>query len=201
MLLSDEQKDVLKEIINLGVGKAANLLNQMVHHHVTLQVPTLDIKHLGSISNEFAHLEEKGLSSVKLRFRGEFSGITEVIFPSQSALNLVSLLTNENDDSNDFDSLKEGTLGEVANILLNSIMGSISNILHTHFEFDLPFYSEEKIFDLLSLGEDNNPVILFGEASFLIEDLEIEGKILFILELVAFERLKDILDKILDSNE
>lgn len=198
MLLSDEQKDALKEIINVGVGKAANLLNQMVHHHVSLKVPKLDVKHLTSIKDEFAIFEEKGLSSVKLKFRGEFSGITEVVFPSQSALNLVSLLTGEKFDSPDFNSLKEGTLSEVANILLNSIMGSISNILKTHFEFDLPYYSEEKILNLLSLDTESNPIILFGEANFSIEDLQIEGNILFVLELVAFEQLKKILNRILD---
>jgi len=200
MLLSIEQIDVLKEIINLGVGKSAGLLNQMVNHHVTLKVPTVNVEHFVTVREKYEILKEVNLSSVRLGFHGEFSGITEIVFPSQSALNLVALLTGEKFDSPDFDSFKEGTLSEVANILLNSIMGSISNVLNTHFEFDLPYYSEEKILNLLSLDSDSNPIILFGETHFQIEDLQIEGNIFFVLELVAFEQLKNILNRILDSN-
>lgn len=201
MLLSNEQLDILKEIMNMGIGKSSALLNQMVNSHVTLNVPTINAGHSELIKTKYQSVGEERLSAVRMGFHGKFSGISEIVFPSQSALNLVSVLTGEKIGSPDFDSLKQGTLSEVSNILLNSVMGAVSNMLNLHFDFDLPLYSEDKISNLLSLDTGENPVILFGGANFVIEQLQIEGDIIFVLEIAAFKNLLVILNRMLAAND
>ena len=39
MNVTDYQLDALKELINIGVGRAAGMLNQILDNHVYLQVP------------------------------------------------------------------------------------------------------------------------------------------------------------------
>jgi len=41
--LNDIQKDVLSEIINIGIGKAGNLFNDILETHITLNVPKINI--------------------------------------------------------------------------------------------------------------------------------------------------------------
>ena len=43
MNLNELQLDYLKEIINIGIGKSANLLNQVVKNKVVLKVPVVQI--------------------------------------------------------------------------------------------------------------------------------------------------------------
>lgn len=196
MLLSEKQLDTLKELINIGVGKAANLLNDMVQSHVKLSVPKIKVDYVSNLQEELVHLKGEILSAVKLGFKGTFSGTTEIVFPVASAQKLVSLLTGERIDSPNLDSLKTGTLNEIANILLNSVMGVIANLLETHFRYELPAYSEESIEQLLMTASDIDQIILFGETHFEIEQLQIEGNIIIILELSALEHLKTALNNL-----
>jgi len=197
MLLSTGQLDAFRELTNIGMGKAAALLNNLVHSHVTLKIPTVKVEYYNDIKKELSALQNEKLSTVKVGFYGDISGVTEVVFPSESALNLVSLLTGEHFDSPRFDSFKEGTLNEVANILLNSIMGVMANLLNTHFDYDLPTYTEEKINDLFVIGNDINPIVFVGEAQFVIRELKIEGSVFIIFELGAFDHLKKVLDNLM----
>ncbi len=43
MTCTAEQIDILKEMINLGVGKGADVLNTILHSHVRLQIPSLKV--------------------------------------------------------------------------------------------------------------------------------------------------------------
>ena len=39
MILTAEQQDILTELINIGVGRASGMLNEMLQSHVDLQSP------------------------------------------------------------------------------------------------------------------------------------------------------------------
>ena len=197
MLFTSEQIDLLKELINIGVGKAAALFNNMVKSHIELSVPDIKVNQLKDIDRDIKNLKGQNLSAVKLGFRGNFSGVTEIVFPNKSAINLVSLLTGEDSDSSNLDDLRAGTLNEVANMLLNSVMGVLANLLNTHFQYDIPTYSEDTIENLLKINEDENQIILLAETHFVIKNLDIEGDILILLELSAYEHLKEKLDSLL----
>ncbi len=46
MNITPEQIDTLKELVNIGVGRAANMLNQLVQSRIYLQVPSINVFHL-----------------------------------------------------------------------------------------------------------------------------------------------------------
>ncbi len=196
MLLTDEQLDAFRELLNIGIGQAANLLSEMVQSHVKLTVPELNIDYVSELHYNFDSSDEDH-SSVKLSFTGSFSGLTEIVFPAQSAKNLVSFLTGEKIDSPNLDSLRAETLNEIANMLLNSVMGVISNLLRTHFKYEIPTYSEDSIKNLLDLDSQGENVVLLGHTHFEIENKQIQGDIILILELIAFNELKSQLNKLL----
>ncbi len=200
MTLNQDQMDVLTEIINIGVGKSASLLSDILNTAITLSIPAIKIKTLGEMRRDFRNGAMHKYTVIKLDFDGPFSGIAQVVFPTESAASLVSLLTDAEPDSMELDSLSAGTLSEIANIVLNGVMGSIANILGSSFQYHLPVYSEggPDIFLHDDLGDD--AVLLISETDFQAKKYNIEGEFVLLLELAAFGELKNRLDKLVNES-
>jgi chemotaxis protein CheC len=89
------QIDALKELINIGVGHGASMMNSMLRSHIFLQVPFIKIISLEELRKEMEALGGDQLAVVGLKFKGSFSGTAELVFPSTSASNLITVLTDE----------------------------------------------------------------------------------------------------------
>jgi len=199
MLLNEQELDVFTELINIGVGKAVGLLNELVTAPIVLSVPKIMIETLDDLLNK---LEEGCLETyyaVKLNFEGSFSGVAEIVFPSDSGNNLVSILTGEEKYSEELDNLRVGTLNEVANMLLNGVMGSISNLIKEEFEYSVPVYYEDTFRNLVFEKNASEKVVLYGKTHFMVKDLSIEGDIIVLLELPSFNNLKAELNKLIEG--
>ncbi|MEJ1936804.1 chemotaxis protein CheX, partial [Nostoc sp. NIES-2111] len=170
MSVTVDQLDALQELINIGVGRAANLLNEMVDSHIRLEIPFVKVLTASQAYQELAsRFHDNSLSSVKLGFTGSFYGTAGLIFPTESASKLVSVLTGEEAGSADLDAVKIGTLSEIGNIVINGVMGSISNVLQQHMNYTLPVYLEDTIANLVFTSHGNESKILLAQAHFTIE--------------------------------
>ncbi|MCU0541487.1 MAG: chemotaxis protein CheC [Oscillatoriaceae cyanobacterium Prado104] len=191
MLLTADEIDAIKELINIGVGQAAAMLNEMLQFPIELQIPEVDI--LSRAELQEVMIQRFGLeplSLVELGFNGAFCGSAQLLFPTESALNLVSVLTGEDKTSPDLDSLKTSTLTEVGNMLINGVMGSIGNVLDQNLEYEVPYYLEEGVAELLREKQptDCNDVLL-APAHFYVKELEIQGDILLFFDVGSFKVL------------
>jgi chemotaxis protein CheC len=192
MDVDKESLDAITETINIGVGRSASLLNQMTGSHIQLQIPKLSVFQFKDLKDNNWSLDgEEIMSTVMLEFQGNFSGVTAVLFPSDSAASLVMLLSGENEPGPEMDALRIETLKEVGNIIINSVMGSISNVLSKHLSFSLPVYYEGKLSAVAATRnhfEDDDWVII-AHTHFQIESENIEGKILLVLDIRSLEHL------------
>ncbi|MBD2445778.1 chemotaxis protein CheC [Nostoc sp. FACHB-152] len=190
MNVTADQLDALQELINIGVGRAASLLNEMVDSHIHLQIPVVKVLTAAEAYEELnARFHNDSLASVKLSFSGDFYGTAGLVFPTESASTLVSILTGEEAGSDDLDAVKIGTLSEIGNIVINGVMGSISNVLKQHMQYTLPVYLEDTIDNLLLPTQVSNSKILLAQARFNIEQLELMGDIVLIFEVGTFDAL------------
>jgi len=191
--LTHDQLDALKELINIGVGQAAGMLSEMIDYNIRLQIPEVEILPLLEMQNQQKkRLGSDPLSAVKLPFSGSFAGNAQLIFPTESAAMLVSVLTGEDVESPDLDSLKISTLSEVGNILLNGVMGSISNILEQQLDYAIPCYEEEDIDHILSFKMGYNEAhVLLARTHFDIEELQVKGDIVLFFDVNSFQLLLD----------
>lgn len=191
MDVTNYQIDALKELINIGVGRAAGMLNQMVESHVNLQVP--DVRILAPVDfqeHKVVELDMNKLAAVQLTFKGPFSGIAALVFPPDSAAKLVDVLTGEEPGAIDLDAIRIGVLTEVGNIILNGVMGSISNVLEQHLKYTIPTYVEDRIEHLLALDDIASTVgIVLARTRFTVAQLSIEGDILLLFEVGSLEML------------
>lgn len=195
MHLTDDQLDALQELINIGVGRAASMLNEMVDARIILQIPVVKVLSLLNLQQELkGRFNEGYFSAVKLSFIGAFCGTAELVFPTDSASTLVAVLTGEELGTPDLDAVRIGTLSEVGNIVINGVMGSISNVLKQHMNYTMPVYLEDTIENLLKLDNSSNVAILLAQTRFTIEKLQIIGDIILIVELNSFDALLEAIN-------
>jgi chemotaxis protein CheC len=177
--LTESQEDALSEIFNIGVGKAASVLSHMTEKRVELVTPKVEVISQKDMSS---HLNMGGveIASVKMEFHGDYEGASAIFFPHSSALKLVNLLTDEDEESDDFDGILTETLKEVGNIVVNSVLGSLSNILDCRLEYSLPSY-KKNVFD--KVFEEQEGYGILANTNFSLGDDHISGNIIILLSL------------------
>ncbi len=204
MKLTEDQIDALGEIFNIGVGKGADTLNQMLGCQIKIRVPEVQFLTLKELEEQAQEFGPKEVATVNLAFEGSLTGNTMLAFPAQSAQNLVSVLTGEEPGSPELDSVTVDTLSEVGNIIINSVMGSITNFFDQRLDYSIPHYAEDAIHKLVARHiTDTSFSIILAKAHFSVENLEIDGEIVLVLGIGSLEILLkaiEIFRKNLESN-
>jgi len=196
---SPELKDALREIINIGVGKAAGMLNELLNNHIHLEVPRVDIIPFSDIDREFGVKGVTPVSAVQLRFKGPITGVSSLVFLPDSAAKLVDVLMGEEPLSDDLDAIKIGTLSEVGNIILNAVMAAFGNFLETRLSYSIPAYVEGSMSSVLHLEMERNAPVLSATTHFSVESYRIEGEIILLFEIGSFDVLKCAVDTTMNS--
>ncbi len=204
MNVSPRHLDAISELLNIGVGRAAGMLNQMVGSPIRLEVPSVKILRASQLGAELG--PAGSLSFVRLHFGGALEGTAALVFPPDSGAKLVAALLGEAprtaEPPADLDSLRSGTLSEVGNIVINGVMGSIGNILHLRLTYGLPTYLEaspDHVFDPRGAGPGaaaGDPMVVVAHARFTVEDLDIRGTILLVFEVLSFGALLAAVDAV-----
>ncbi|MBD3558075.1 chemotaxis protein CheC [Planktothrix sp. FACHB-1355] len=191
MNLTTSQIDAIQELLNIGVGRAANVLNEMLDAYIHLQIPYIKIKLPQELQREMQTSFGRGrVAAVRQDFSGSFSGIAELVFPTDSACMLAAILTGEELGTPDLDAVRISTLSEVGNILINSVIGSIGNLINRNLEYELPYYIEDTVENLIHFHNKVAPTtVLLAQTQFTIERFQIRGDIILIFELSSFNLL------------
>lgn len=194
--ISHEQLEAIKELCNIGVGRGASVLNTMLSCHITLSVPHVKIVSQNDFKEELKlFAKESSISAVSLDFNGKISGSAQLIFPTETASSLVAVLVDEGDDL-DMDALRAGTFCEVGNIVLNGVMGSISNMLNLSFDYSVPEYIETKPENFInkpSVTQESH--VLLARTRFIIDELDIEGDIALFMQIRAIHTLIETIEE------
>lgn len=195
--ITELELDSIKEFISIGMGKAGKVLNAMLDSHIVLSVANVEILSENDIDNILKEKNGNKISKVEMRFSGDIEGTTSMLFPTSSALNLVQALTGDELETDDLDAIRVGTLSEIGNIVINSLMGMISNILKMNLKYTVPYHSENTITEIyqsvITESKEENVLIKIS-TDFDIKNLSIQGSIVLFLSLKAFDKLKALID-------
>ena len=195
---TDRHLDAISELLNIGVGRAAGMLNQMVGSPIRLEVPTVKILRASELGAELERGRAEPLSFVRLGFGGALEGTAALVFPPGSAAKLVAALIGEDPEvrTADLDSLRVGTLSEVGNIVINGVMGSIGNILRVRLTYGLPTYLEASLDHLFNQRAAADSMVVVAHTRFTVENLDIQGTILLVFEVLSFDALLAAVDAV-----
>ncbi|NRA37792.1 MAG: chemotaxis protein CheC [Planctomycetes bacterium] len=197
-----EEMEVLTELVNIGVGRAAASMSDMIEQRIELTVPQI---HIGQVNEMFDAMRDEGahVSAVEQRFSGTFSGMSALMFPTESAATIVCLLLQEeisNANSASLEELeaeRESVLTEIGNVLINAIMGSLGNTLSSHLQYTLPVYVESGADDLcLRWGEQTDGAMIV-KVKFEVSDAHISGQFLMMFEVGSLKNLHECICNLL----
>lgn len=199
-MLNPKQVDTITEIINIGVGKGSASLSQMIDGEILLNVPYVNVISFDHVLEEIQKLGKGDeVHSVEMRFSGEYEGSANVILPDDSSKLLASLLMHEDPDSATIDEMKDGLMIEVGNIILNGIMGSFGNILDAPLDYHMPKSYQGDVDGIYSqLDKERYNKVLVCHTNFAVRGKNISGDILIMYEMKSFDKLSNVLDKMIE---
>ncbi|MBN1166503.1 MAG: hypothetical protein JXA44_05150 [Methanospirillaceae archaeon] len=192
MNVSLEVLDGLRELITIGVGHSAGMLNRLTRAHVTLTVPDVFISDEASLlyaRSVFSGMTRGEISQVILRFTGALSGSFYLIIPHTSALNLVMILTGEEGSPDEMDALRIETLLEVGNIITGSVMSALSIVLTSRLSFQFPGYQTGPYDSVHPFTLPESDVGIIARTWFLLQKKEIEGDLFIHLTRESYAHL------------
>jgi chemotaxis protein CheC len=192
MLLTTQQEDILTELINIGMGRAASTLNQMMGTHVLLQVPVIEVMSQAELIQAFQ--QDDSLATVRMNFKGTFAGAALLVFPRDSASIVVDLLMGQAPQVDDLDMLRVGALTEVGNIILNGVVGSLSNMLQQEINYTIPTYLESDIKHLVAEETNGNSIIIMARTQLKMEQHQVEGHVILLFQVDILDALIQTLD-------
>ena len=199
-LLSDLQLDALTELVNIGVSRAANSLRAMVGAQVHLSVPTVALVSRGEAIGILSEREAKNLVAVHQVFEGDITGRALLIFPETKSLELVRAITGGDLPLEDIIELEQEALAETGNVLLNSCLATIANMLHRSLKMSLPEVLRGNATTFFSLAPppEAGDVVMFLYIDFAIRERDISGYIAMIMDLPSLTALTHLLDEFIE---
>ncbi|MFO7819761.1 MAG: hypothetical protein R6V17_05925 [Halanaerobacter sp.] len=208
-MLNELQKDALQEYLNISIGKAANLLSEMTDQRVKLNIPNIDLVSGHQIEEDKETLPDflRGhVVSSSLSFGDDRFGKASLVFPVEDTKLLIDLFIGEEEFSSEEISERELTdtdfdaMREIANIILNALMGGLGNLINVKFEYNLPqveliyFTDEDNSIDL----SDNNYLLII-QSVFDLQEVSITGSVVIILSMDSISFLRTKIDDQLED--
>jgi len=195
--LSELELDMLTEMFNLGVGKAAASLSTMVKQEIVLSVPKIEFLSVAQLANELG--SDNTICSVSQMLSGPFSAQSMLLFPEKNSLNIVRKLLGEDLPDETIEELQQEAFSEIGNIVLNACIGAFSEALGTEFKIDLPVFELSKPLDLLNVSENKNETALFIRIDLTLSASNITGYMAFLMGTMSLEKLKEALNIMLKN--
>jgi chemotaxis protein CheC len=195
--VSELQRDALSEIFNIGVGRAAASLSQIVHDEIELSAPNVLFLPPGEVQETLNTREMTHMSLVSQDFRGPFDARAMLLFPENNALVIVTHMLGELVPPDQLSEMEQEAMCEVGNIILNACISALADLFAVEFEGSLPQhqYADSQTLDLF--GTDPDRVILVVQVDLTISQHRLDGHLLFLLSVSSLRGLIDCIDRFL----
>jgi len=195
-MIAERSLAILQEIINIGVGKGAQVLNTLLSHHVLLAVPEITETTPEGLVQALGIDENQALSCVQMGYSGTLQGEVQLVFPAAAASQMVNLIIEDGYAPEELDFIRQATLTEVGNIVINAVVGTLSNLFGFHLHYTLPSYHGGTLGDIENQADlAALQVILLAKTSFTIEELSVTGNMLMFFSLPTFGNLEEALEQ------
>jgi chemotaxis protein CheC len=193
-VFDETEIDALTELVNIGVSRAAASLAVMVGEQVLLSVPSVAVVSRMQAASFIAPDPSKLLIAVRQAFQGDVSGRALLIFPETNSLELVRAVAGDHLSLEDILELEHEALGEIGNILLNSCVATVANLLKRKLVMSLPEILRgggADFFDLSTSTDDD--AVLFVHINFSLKGHEVNGYVAMVMDFPSMTALKTLI--------
>jgi chemotaxis protein CheC len=163
----------------------------MVQHEVLLAVPSVDILTNAAAANLVGKPDNPKLVAVRQDFAGLFSGRALLIFPETNSLELVRAVVGQQLALEDIVDLEDEALAETGNIILNSWVATIANLLKSAIKMSLPVVIRgdgKRMFETTT-----STLVLFLHIKFEIHQKQIGGYVALLMDIPSIDELRSLI--------
>ncbi len=175
-----------------GLQQAAHALGEIVGEPVTMSAPTLRCLPRLRASTALAAAGEQRLCGVRQHYQGGFRTDAVVMFAEDKCLDLVRLMVGAAVPMEELTAMEQEAMGEVGNIVLNSCVGTLANLLGQELRGSLPLVQIATAAQLLApaAGQGSAQLVMLLQIDLVLEAHCIVGHIAFMLEMDALAQLQ-----------
>lgn len=192
--LTVDELDILLELVNIGVGRSAASLSELIGAHIVLHAPSVRICTTAERHEWQQVVADHASTLIVQPFRGPIRGKAGLLFDEQSSLLLAQLLAGLNEIPEELDPEMSSTLLEVGNIVLNAVLGSLSNSMHAGLSYSMPTIVSGRDLssgdDVLTTGTQGGELLL-ADVDFGVAQHEIRGSIVIAFAVGCVAELLD----------
>ncbi|WP_284139973.1 MULTISPECIES: chemotaxis protein CheC [unclassified Virgibacillus] len=153
--LTSMQKDVLREIGNIGAGNAATSLSKLLNKKIDMQVPAVNIVAFDEVMDLLGGPENL-IVAIMFRIHGDAPGTVFFILSMEEAVELVNEVTGNEitlyDDDQVPNDLAISALQEIGNILTGSYLSALSDFTDLDLHPSIPYFGIDMAGAILTVG-------------------------------------------------
>lgn len=208
--LTADQQDVVTELMNLGVGRAADAFSRLVGDEVLLSVPEVVFCSQEQAQTHLQATDNGQMAGVMQTFSGFASGTAALIFPGPRSMELVRLVVGDDLPAEDISELEQETLAELGNIILNHCLATIGNTLQAEVRASLPetyrglwpemFEAFHRITpEPQVLPAGGATLVMLVQIDFTLRSRNLRGYLAFLIDMNAAQVFLSLIDRYLES--
>lgn len=197
MQLTEERKDTLIELVNIGYARAAAALSDLTGHRITLRVPEVSVHATDEITPALQEVIQGEVTCVHQMFGGPICGNAVLLFDRNATLSLAGLLT-DNRGCRTLDEPGRDAISEVGNVVLNACLGAFSNLMKMNIKFTVPHLQIDQVQGILQsvrISDEGLKHAMILRTRFDIRRSGVTGFLVIILGLTYLERVIDGLEE------
>jgi chemotaxis protein CheC len=201
---SDYLIDALKELTNIGMGRAGAQLSEVFEHRVTLNVPNVTMADVNKLDSLALKFEESNpiVNIIQQSFIGEIEGRSTFILGGNNFTDLVNILGYEEHDAVDERRQKEMLL-DISNAVNSACLSGLADQLKLDIELTNPSIVafntpnlEVKDFVFKQKTQETHQTLLF-EIKFFIKDIDLYCDNIISLKISSLDKLRSALERLL----
>jgi len=141
--ISDLEKDIIKEILNIGLARAADSFASISRDRVLLKVPSMELVSAGEVMGNLTKFE-KTHEIIQSDIKGDFNGTTLMVFSSRHIDKLSEVCLNmQSNYENALNEMQESLLLEISNIITGAFVTQMANILKANIYGSPPSHPQK----------------------------------------------------------
>jgi len=198
------QIDALKELANIGMGRAGAKLSEVFDHRVTLNVPNVAMVDGDKLDAWASKVESSSpiVNIIQQSFIGDIEGRSTFIIGGNNFADLVEILGYEESDAAD-EKRQQEMLLDVSNAVNSACLSGLAEQLALDIELTNPAIlafnkanSELKNFIFKQKNQETHQTLLF-EIKFFIKDIDLYCNNIISLKTGSLDNLHNALQRLL----
>jgi chemotaxis protein CheC len=197
--MKEIEKDLLKEIVNIGLAKAADSLAMISKEKVLLTAPNVKFinnDRTADLVTEYSNI----YTIIKSDILGDILGKTLILYTADHISKLSEVcLDKDYMFGPDKEEMELSLLLEISNILTGSLITQIANILHLHLYGSPPEAITDsvpqKMMHTLAESPDSHPFVFVVKTQFVNSSKLVDLPIILIFGLETIEKIFEVMRK------